>query len=227
MSGALNAVAIDGPAGSGKSTIARAVAQELDFLYIDTGAMYRAIALKALRLNVNLEDEAAMATVADGADVRFDATGTRVLLDGEDVSQEIRTPEVTGKTRYAARAPGVRARLVRLQQQMAAERPAVMEGRDITTVVLPLARWRFFVTATPEERARRRLADYEKSGHAVPFEQLVQDILARDASDNEVGPMKEAQEKARTGDGIILVDTTDLTPQAVIKRITDCVRNSN
>ncbi len=220
MGTSFDAVAIDGPAGSGKSTIARAVAQELGFLYIDTGAMYRAVALKALRLGINLEDEQAMAQIAAGAAVSFDETGARVLLDGEDVSDAIRTPEVTGKTRFAARAPGVRQRLVLLQRQMAAAQPSVMEGRDITTVVLPEARWRFFVTATPQERARRRLADYQKSGHPVEYEQLLRDILERDASDNAVGPMKDALELAQAGAGVVLLDTTGLTPQEVVARIT-------
>lgn len=226
MGASFDAVAIDGPAGSGKSTIARAVAQELGFLYIDTGAMYRAVALKALRLGVDMEDEAVMAQVAETAEVSFDATGTKVLLDGEDVSAQIRSPEVTGKTRFAARAAGVRRRLVALQRQMAAARPAVMEGRDITTVVLPEAKWRFFVTATPEERARRRLADFEKSGHAVDPAQLLRDIIERDASDNEVGPMKEALELAKSGAGIVLLDTTGLTPNEVIGRITGIVRRT-
>lgn len=219
-----DAVAIDGPAGSGKSTIARAVAAQLGFLYIDTGAMYRTVALAAVRRGVPLEDEAAMAQLAQGIGIAFDATGTRVLLDGEDVSAPIRTPEITNITKFAAHAPGVRARLVELQQQMARNRPAVMEGRDITTVVLPGARWKFFVTASPEERARRRMKDFTAGGHAMDFDKLLQDIIARDASDNAVGPMKQAQEIARAGGGITLLDTTGLTPDEVIARMVAQVR---
>lgn len=220
----IDAVAIDGPAGSGKSTIARLVAQELGFLYIDTGAMYRAVALKAVRAGIDLECGAAMEQVAQGADIRFDESGTRVMLDGEDVSDAIRSPEITGNTKFAARVPGVRERMVQLQQQMARLRPVVMEGRDITTVVLPQARWRFFLTASPEERARRRLADFAARGFNEDYGRILSEIIARDESDNAVGPMKQAQEIARAGGGIMLVDTTGMGIDEVARHIIGAVR---
>ncbi len=219
-----SAVAIDGPAGSGKSTIARTVAQELGFLYIDTGAMYRSVALKAKLKGVDLEDEAAMAEVAAGVSICFDATGTRVLLDGADVSEQIRTPEITAITKYAARVVAVRERMVELQRAMAANRPVVMEGRDITTVVLKEAKWRFFVTASAEERANRRFKEFKERGHDVDYDQLLSEIIARDESDNEVGPMKDALEIAHNGGGIVLVDTTLMSPAQVVDAIVDNVR---
>jgi cytidylate kinase len=219
----INAIAIDGPAGSGKSTIARAVGEKLGFLYIDTGAMYRAVTLKAKRLGIDLEDEEKMGKVARSCALEFDATGTRIFLDGEEVSEEIRTPRITSITRYAARALPVRAELVRRQQEMAAARPAIMEGRDITTVVLKDAKWRFFLTASAEERAARRFKEMRGMGHEVEYSKLLAEIRERDESDNAVGPMQAAQEIARNGGGITLVDTTGLSIQDVIDKIISCV----
>lgn len=220
----MDAIAIDGPAGSGKSTIARALAERLGFLYVDTGAMYRAVALAAQRRGVDLEDEAAVADVAGACSLAFDASGTRILLEEEDVSDAIRTPEVTGITKYAARVPAVRERMRILQQDMARQRPVVMEGRDITTVVLPEARWRFFVTASVEVRAKRRLADFTRQGHTVDLETLKEDIRERDRLDEQVGPMREAMECARhPGGGIHLVDTSDMSPEEVIGTMAEIV----
>lgn len=221
----LEAVAIDGPAGSGKSTIARAVADALGFLYVDTGAMYRAIALKATRTGVDLESPEAMGQVAAATRLDFDATGTRILMDGEDVSEAIRTPEITARTRFAARAPTVRAELLRRQRALAEERPAVMEGRDITTVVLRDAKWKFFVTARPEVRADRRLADFAAKGHEVDRGALLREIEDRDASDFEVGPMRDAWARAQApGGGIVFVDTSDMSPEEVIAYLVGTVR---
>lgn len=223
----MDAIAIDGPAGSGKSTIARALAENLGFLYVDTGAMYRAVALAATRRGVDLEDEAAVAAVAAACSLAFDDSGTRMLLDGEDVSDAIRTPEVTAITKYAARVPAVRERMRTLQQEMARTRPVVMEGRDITTVVLPEARWRFFVTASVEVRAARRQADFARQGHEVELESLIQDIRARDAADEQVGPMREALACAQRPDGgIDLVDTSTMTPAEVIETMARIVKES-
>ena len=221
------AVAIDGPAGSGKSTIAKEVANRLQFVYIDTGAMYRAVALEASRQGVDLEDPAAMSDIAAGVDINFDSSGTCIMLNGEDVSAEIRTPRITAITKYAARVGAVRELLVAKQQQMSEQRPVVMEGRDITTVVLPAARWRIFLTASAEERARRRRDDFISRGHDVDYDELLQEIIARDKSDNEVGPMKKAQELARSGKGIFLLDTTKLNISEVIDKIVAYVRNNN
>lgn len=216
---ALQAVAIDGPAGAGKSTIARSIAERLGFLYVDTGAMYRAVILKAIRLKVEIEDAEAVGDVARSSVLCFDPTGTSILLDDEDVSGLIRTPEITRNVRFAAKALPVRACLVKQQQALSRERPVVMEGRDITTVVLPDARWRFFLTASPEERARRRCIEMTQAGHECDEATLVAEIAARDASDMAVGPMKAAMDNALSGGGIRLLDTTDMTPEEVINFI--------
>ncbi len=221
----IEAIGIDGPAGSGKSTIAREVAQKLGFTYIDTGAMYRTVALQACRKNIDLEDQNEMTRIASEIDINFDNTGTVIYLNSEDVSAAIRSPEVTGNTKFAARVPAIRSLLVSKQQQMAAKRRVVMEGRDITTVVLPNAKWRIFLTASPEVRARRRLMDFAEKGHTVEYDKLLNEIIARDESDNAVGPMKEAQELARAGKGIYLLDTSELTQQEVIANIVQYVEN--
>ncbi|MCC8189405.1 MAG: (d)CMP kinase [Planctomycetes bacterium] len=217
--GLTDAVAIDGPAGSGKSSVARRIAAARNFLYIDTGAMYRAVCLKAMRQGVDLEDPEAMAAVAQTADIAFDPSGTRILLDGEDVSADIRSPEVARNVKCAARVPAIRERLVRLQQAMAERRPVVMEGRDITTVVLPRARWKFFLTASPEVRAERRHAEMLAAGRDVDLAGILEDINNRDAADYQVGPMKEARDRALAGDGIRYLDTSDLTPDGVVETI--------
>ena len=221
VDGLRDAVAIDGPAGSGKSSVAKRIADARGFLYVDTGAMYRAVALKAMRGGVDLEDPAAMAAVAEGADISFDDTGTRILLDGEDVSGEIRTPEIAKNVKFAARVPEIRARLVRLQQGMCERRPVVMEGRDITTVVLPRARWKFFLTASPEARAGRRHAEMLAAGRDVELADILADINMRDASDYQVGPMKDARDRAMKNDGIHYIDTSNMTPDDVVATILD------
>lgn len=226
MPAQFNAIAIDGPAGAGKSTVAGKVAARLNFLYVDTGAMYRAVALKATRAGVNLEDEAALGAVACGSNLEFDASGTRLLLDGVDVSREIRSPEITAVTRYAARAKPVREELVRRQREMAAARPVVMEGRDITTVVLRDARWKFYLSASPEERARRRAQEMSAAGHAAEFDAILRDILDRDASDMKVGPLKEAYAIAAAGGDIMLLDTTGLDPDGVAACIVAAVERA-
>lgn len=214
-----DAVAIDGPAGAGKSSVAKQVARAKNFLYVDTGAMYRAVALKALRSGMDLENEAAMADLAVGARIEFDAAGTRLLLDGEDVSGDIRSPEVAANVKYAARVPAVREHLVRLQQGFAEKRPVVMEGRDICTVVLPRARWKFFLTASPDARAKRRHAEMLAAGRDVDLARIRADIVARDDADYLVGPMKDARDLALAGDGIHYLDTSDMTPDEVIGAI--------
>ena len=219
MDSLVDAVAIDGPAGSGKSSVAKRIADARGFLYVDTGAMYRAVALKAMRLGTTLEDPAAMAAVARSAAISFDASGTRILLDGADVSLDIRSPEVAQNVKFAARVPEVRALLVAMQQGMCEKRPVVMEGRDITTVVLPRARWKFFLTASPEARAARRHAEMLAAGRDVELTKILEDINLRDASDYQVGPMKEARDRALAGDGICHLDTSDMTPDQVVAAI--------
>ncbi len=214
-----DAVAIDGPAGSGKSSVARRIADAKGFLYVDTGAMYRAAALKAMRGGIDLADEAAMARAAESADIAFDPTGTRILLDGGDVSRDIRSPEVAKNVKFAARVPAIRARMVAVQQAMCESRAVVMEGRDITTVVLPRARWKFFLTASPEARAARRHAEMLAAGRDVLLADILADINLRDASDYQVGPMKDARDRALAGDGIHYLDTSAMTPDEVVDAI--------
>jgi cytidylate kinase len=214
-----DAVAIDGPAGSGKSSVAQSIAAAKNFLYVDTGAMYRAVALKAIRAGVDLEDPDAMAAVAEGAEIGFAPSDGRIVLDGEDVSTEIRSPEIARNVKFAARVPAIRARLVATQQAMCEARPVVMEGRDITTVVLPRARWKFFLTASPEARAKRRHAEMLASGRDVKLDEILDQINHRDASDYQVGPMKDARDRALAGDGIHYLDTSDMSRDDVIAAI--------
>ncbi len=217
----LPAVAIDGPAGSGKSSVARAVARAKNFLYIDTGAMYRALALKAMRQHLNLEDEAAMARIAAGARLHFSDDGARIFLDSADVSREIRGPEVTANVKFMARVPEVRKHLIERQRALCHQRPVVMEGRDITTVVLPQARWKFFLTASPETRAKRRFEEMRAAGQNVLLPQILADIERRDELDYQVGPMKDARDRALAGEGVVYLDTSFLTPDAVVSTILD------
>ena len=212
----LRAVAIDGPAGAGKSTVARGVASRLGFLYLDTGAMYRAVAWKASVLGVDLLDAEAMAGVARGLDLAFDPTGRRLTADGADVTRAIRSPELTAITRYAARSPGVREEMVRRQRSMAHRAPVVMEGRDIGLVVLPGARWKYFLTASPEARARRRWEEDQRSGRGGDLETVLARQAERDAADDQVGPLRTLREMALAGEGVAYIDTTHIEPEEVI-----------
>ncbi|MCL6447911.1 MAG: (d)CMP kinase [Armatimonadetes bacterium] len=210
-------ITIDGPAGAGKSTVARMLARRLGFQYIDTGAMYRAVALKALRTGVDLNDEAALAELAASAEIRLaDGPGgsIRVFLDGEDVTRAIRSLEVTKNVSLVARAAGVRSELVRRQRKMAGAGEntgngtgtgtgdetgppgVVMEGRDAGTVILPEAQFKFFLTASAEERARRRQKDLQDEGREVPLARLKREIEERDRLDSsrEVAPLRPAQD---------------------------------
>jgi cytidylate kinase len=192
-------IAIDGPAGSGKSTVALMVAKELGFLYVDTGAMYRAVTLKALREGIDLNDWEAVERVAASASIELIPGGNsmlRVLLNGEDVTQEIRSPEISRCVSLVARVPEVRNRLVELQRSMACRGGVVMEGRDIGTVVLPDAQVKIFLTASPGERARRRREELVKNGANVDQRQVEEEIHARDKIDTQrdTAPLKPAMD---------------------------------
>lgn len=217
--GTTKAVAIDGPAGAGKSTVARGVAARLGFTYIDTGAMYRAVALKALRSGLRLDDEKAMADLARTTSIDFDPTGTKIIMDGKDVSAEIRSPEVTDNVKYAARVPEVRSHMANAQRAMSGSRPVVMEGRDIGLVVLPAARWKFFLTASAQTRAERRFAEMTARGFSADLQAILDSIIARDEADNQVGPLKETRELALAGKGVHYLDTTGMPPGEVIESI--------
>ena len=208
-------IAIDGPAGAGKSTVAKIVAEKLGYTYIDTGAMYRAVAWKTLQQSSEATDEAILRAV-EGIDVRLACTdsGTRVTVDGTDVTGEIRTPEVTHiVSRVAALGP-VREKMVELQRAMAADGAVVMDGRDIGTNVLPNADVKIFLTASVEERARRRYDEMVAKGYAVDFDELRNEIAARDKQDSEraISPLRQAEDA-------VLLDSTALTIDEVVARI--------
>jgi len=217
-------VAIDGPAGAGKSTASRRLAARLGFALVDTGAIYRAVALAATRAGVALDDDAALARVLPGLRIRFEppppgeeARGQRVLLGDEDVSQAIRAPPVSlGASAVSAR-PVVRAGLLELQRRLATapgNRGAVLEGRDIGTVVFPDADAKFFLTASAEVRARRRHRELQAKGDPSTFEAVLADQRKRDLDDSsrEVAPLKPA------GDAVVL-DSTGLTLDEVVERL--------
>lgn len=214
-------VTIDGPAGAGKSTVAKALARRLKFSYLDTGAMYRAATLKALRLKINLEDENALAAVAGAVTIDFEGDaekGLRVILDGEDVSEAIRTIEVTNNTFYMARAPKVRAVMVDLQRKIGSRRNIVVEGRDVGTVVFPTAKYKFYLDANFEERARRRIKELEDKGEAVEAQKLKEELQERDQKDfsRKVGPLKKA-------DDAIVIDSTGLTVEGTAEKLLEYI----
>lgn len=215
-------VAIDGPAGAGKSTVSRLVAARLGFAMVDTGAIYRAVALAATRSGVSLDDDARLGELLRGVEIGFAAAaspggGQRVLLGGEDVSAEIRTPAMSlGASKVSAR-PVVRAGLLELQRRLAlapGNAGAVLEGRDIGTVVFPDADVKLFVTASAEERARRRHAELRAKGDPQTFEEVLADQVRRDRDDSEraVAPLRPAADA-------IVVDTSGMPIDAVVDRI--------
>lgn len=205
-------VAVDGPAGSGKSTVARAVAARLRLPHIDTGAMYRAVTLKALRAGVDAGDAAGLAGLLAVTDVDLD--GGRVWLDGADVSAEIRGEAVTAQVSQVSAQPVVREWMLERQRRLVAERGGVMEGRDIGTVVLPEADCKVFLTASPEERARRRAAELGVSGTGASAEQVLAEIRERDGRD-----AGRAMSPLRVAEGATVIDSTGLSIDEVVDAI--------
>lgn len=201
-------IALDGPAAAGKSTIAKIVAEQLGYIYIDTGAMYRAITLKALNEGINLSDnKAAGELLAKTAiDLQPSENGQLVFLDQQNVTEAIRSQEVTGSVSEMAAHESVRLQMVKLQQQLAEGRGVVMDGRDIGTDVLPKAELKVFMSASVEERARRRFEENKKRNIHTPLEELQGEIAKRDQMDSEreVSPLRQA-------DDAIYLDTTSLT----------------
>ncbi|WP_422925735.1 (d)CMP kinase [Singulisphaera sp. PoT] len=210
-------VTIDGPAGSGKSTIARRLAGQLGWRLLDTGAMYRAVTVAALRAEIDLEDEKALGELAARTTVRL--LDDRVLLDGEDVTTLIRSVDVTRATKYIAGSPRVRTQLVEWQRLASEDNHLVTEGRDQGTVVFPEAFCKFYLTASLEERARRRHEEFTTKGQIGSIEIVRKDLSDRDDGDasRTIAPMKPA-------DDAILIDTTDMDLDQVLTRIESEVR---
>ena len=209
-------IAIDGPVGAGKSSIADAVAGKLGILHLDTGAMYRALALYALRSGVELTDEAAVSACCARADIAVGyADGRqRTLLSGEDVSDLIRTGEVSAAASVVSKWPAVRERMVALQQELARKGNMLIDGRDIGTVVLADSPCKIYLTASAEERARRRYLQNLEKGDNTPFEDVLAELNARDAQDmgRAVSPLRQAEDA-------VLVDSTDMTREEVVDAI--------
>jgi cytidylate kinase len=210
-------VTIDGPAGSGKSTAARRLAERLGFDFLDTGAMYRAVALEVLSRGIDIGDVAQVVQVAHAADI--EALGPVVRARGRDVTAAIRTPEVSSAASKVAAIPEVRTELVRLQRQAAERRNVVSEGRDQGTVVFPLAECKFYLTADPNERARRRQIELAEQGETIAVEDLLRQILERDNRDQtrDTAPLRPA-------DDAIRIDTSHLSPDEMVVCLETLVR---
>lgn len=216
-------VALDGPSGAGKSTIARAAAKKLGYVYVDTGAMYRSIALFMLNKGVDLENEGAVAALLPEIDVKltYENGEQRVLLNGEDVSEKIRTSEVSMAASKTSSYPEVRKFLLGLQKDIASKNSIIMDGRDIGTVILPDAQVKIFLTASAEKRAERRLKELVEKGESISYDEVLADIIKRDEQDmnRETAPLKRA-------DDAILVDTSDLTLEESIDKVYSTVVNN-
>ena len=213
-----NVIAIDGPAGAGKSTVARRVAQQLGFIYVDTGAMYRAVTHRSLDQGLDLADAEAIGSLASRIDVWFVREGEklRVLADGRDVTEQIRTPGVTAAVAQVSQVSAVRQAMVRLQRELAAAGKAVLDGRDIGTVVTPAACCKIFLTASAQERAHRRWLELREKGYTPDQDELRREMEERDKQDSEreLAPLVQAPDA-------IAIDTTGLTIEAVVDRIVE------
>ncbi|MEE1170386.1 MAG: (d)CMP kinase [Anaerovoracaceae bacterium] len=201
-------IAIDGPGGAGKSTIAKLVAKRLDIDYIDTGAMYRAIAYKTVNENIDTNDDKSIRTMLD--DTEIDFIGGSIYLDGQCVDKQIRTPEISQMASKVSALGPVREKLVELQRKMGHEKSVIMDGRDIGTNVLTDAAYKFFMTASAEERAQRRYKELIEKGESVTFEQVLSDINQRDKNDmeRELNPLRKAEDATE-------IDTTGLSIEEV------------
>ncbi len=209
-------IAMDGPVGAGKSSIADAVAKRLDILHLDTGAMYRAVGLTALEKQVDVSDEQAVTALCETLRiaVRHGEDGQHTLVDGRDVTGMIRTPEVSMAASTVAKYQGVRTAMVALQRRLAAETPMLVDGRDICTRVLPDARVKIFLTASAEERARRRYLEMTVKGMTADYETVLRELRARDAQD-----MNRAVDPLRPAEDAVTVDTTSMSFEEVVTEI--------
>lgn len=216
-------VAIDGPAGAGKSTISRKAAAELGYIYIDTGALYRTVGLNALRLGVDIQsDDAVISTLTDDlkVELKFIDGEQRMFLNGDDVSSEIRTPEASMAASRVSAVPKVREYLFDLQKQLAKSNNCIMDGRDIGTVVLPDADVKIFLTASPEARAERRYKELIEKGMDAKYDDVLADMIKRDYDDSHraIAPLKQA-------DDAVLCDTSELTLQQSIDLVINTIKS--
>ena len=209
-------IAIDGPAGAGKSTIAKMVAKKLNFIYVDTGAMYRAIALYLLRGGVDTADETAVSEAVKNADItiRYQDGAQQVILNGEDVSGLIRTPEVSMAASACASVPAVRKFLFSAQVDMAKKYNVIMDGRDIGTTILPNAQVKIFLTASPEVRAERRYKELKEKGVDVSYEETLADVIRRD---------KQDEKQSKAAEDSILLDNSELDFDGTVNRLLEIV----
>jgi len=216
-------IAIDGPSGAGKSTMAKIIAKELGILYLDTGAMYRAVALKAIKSGIDTKDSEALAEMVKDIDLRivYENGVQKVILDGEDVTDEIRTPAVTVGSSDVAVNPAVREKMVELQREIASENSVIMDGRDIGTHVLPNADVKIFLTASIEDRAKRRYEELKQKGMLKQsFEELKMEMEYRDKNDST-----RAHSPLKKADDAILLDTTGFSVEESAKVILDIIRS--
>ncbi|MGG1241376.1 (d)CMP kinase [Bacillus cabrialesii] len=217
-------IAIDGPAAAGKSTVAKIVAEKKSYIYIDTGAMYRAITYAALQENVDLTNEEKLAELLKRTDIELITTkeGQKVLVNGIDVTEAIRTDEVSNQVSIAAKHRSVREEMVKRQQQLGEKGGVVMDGRDIGTHVLPNAEVKIFLLASVEERAKRRYEENVKKGYDVNYETLIEEIARRDKLDSErkVSPLRKAEDALE-------IDTTSLSIQEVADKILEAVEQKS
>ena len=218
----INVVAIDGPAGSGKSTVAKKVAKRLGFLYIDTGAMYRALTLDAINKKLDLNDDDELIKLSQNVDIKLQNTGDnlKVFLRDDDVSEKIRTMEVTTQVKHVASVKGVRENMVKLQRKLSkTSKGSVLEGRDIGTVVFPDAKYKIYLDAGFDTRVKRRFDELKEKGYDVPIDEVKNDVSARDNADmtRQVGPLKKA-------DDAEVIDTTDMTIEEVTEKILSFVK---
>ncbi len=206
-------IAIDGPAGAGKSTVAKALSKKMGILYLDTGAMYRACALKALKEGVNCKDEPGVARLVENIDisVKYIDGAQRTYLDGEDVSSEIRKPEISMMASDISALKCVRNKMVEMQREIASSNDCVLDGRDIGTFVLPNADYKFYVTADSRERAKRRYLELKQKGEEVELDALQKEIELRDENDRnrDFAPLRQAEDS-------IFTDTTTMTAEEVV-----------
>ena len=213
-------VAIDGPAGAGKSTLAKAAAARLGFVYVDTGAIYRTVGLAARNAGVDKADSEGIKALLTGlqVDIRYENGVQKMYLNGRDVTGEIRSPEISAYASYVSAIPEVRAFLMEMQRRLAREHDVIMDGRDIGTVVLPEAGLKIFLTASAEKRAMRRFRELQEKNPAITFEEVLSDMTARDAKDSqrETAPLKAAEDA-------VLVDTSDLSLEESVELIVNMI----